>query len=371
MREGFQVFVFLLLVLARNLAYGVFPSSFPQPNISLSGKVLDVENKEPVALAHVFFNKTSCGTYSEEDGSFSLSCDEHSTELFVSHVGYLHKIVMVETSNESQLLIYLEPSTEELMEVVVSGSRKEKGRGKNMKVFESEFLGRSKLARKCVIENPEVIDFTKTDQYLYASSEQPITVRNYASGYTVEFYLEHFEFNSNTQLPKYWGYSFIEEMDTSNFALKKKWEKRREQHYLGSFEHFVSSLIRSEVEKEGFKIFNGDSIAIEIVPVAKGNTLIKVSSDMLIEYFPETESAEYQTWLNKVNFLNKKMTFYGNEPVFFPQTNKPQTTVISPEAGEILVNQYGQVLNQEAIVLNGYMGWERVLELLPSNYNSK
>ena len=95
------------------------------------------------------------------------------------------------------------------------------------------------------------------------------------------------------------------------------------------------------------------------------NSIINISEDIDIQYVREYEPKSYRVWLNRI--LNGK--FYLGSKVDEEEGLKYQTTSISPVDSKILINRNGQIMNEDDIILNGYMGWERIAHLIPSDYS--
>lgn len=334
----------------------------------LKGEVIDKKTNEPVSFAHVFVNQTTCGTYTKLDGSFELNCDIDLSklELFISHIGYEDLVIKIDDSWIGAKTIYMNPSAEELIEVTVLSKKARKDRKKDVRTFTNEFIGRNKVGKKCFIKNPEVLYFEDSLDILRAFSDDPIKVVNYATGYEIDFYLKKFEFNRKTTLPKYNGYSFMKEIDTSNFVLRKKWAEQREINYQGSITHFFKSFLSDSLEQNGYNLLNRKTLKI-VIDDSDENIIIHVSEPINIQYVREFEPNSYRIWVSQV--LDKKFDPRGTK-VQNEGTNY-QTTSISPINYKVIINKNGQIANQENIVLNGYMGWERVAELLPFDYKNK
>ncbi|MFK7953094.1 MAG: carboxypeptidase-like regulatory domain-containing protein [Ekhidna sp.] len=331
----------------------------------LKAVVLDKNTNEPVPFAHVFINQTTCGTYTTIDGVFELKCDFDITDLklFISHVGYEDIIIEINSTWENDIVIPMIPAANELKEITILSDRDDKSRKRNLRIFKNEFIGRDKSRKKCFIENPEVIYFNDSLDVLWAFSDAPIQVTNLYTGYKIEYHLEYFAFNKKTTLPMYSGNCSIQEMDTSDFELKQKWIDQRKTSYMGSLTHFFHSLLSENLNESGYSLLNEKSLKIDI-DNKEENTIVSVSENIDVVYENEFEPRSYRTWLNRV--LSREPYVgggikYGDDPRY-------QVTSVSPINGKILINKNGQILNEKDIVLNGYMGWERVADIMPFNY---
>jgi hypothetical protein len=65
-------------------------SSISQINVNLSGRVTDMETKEPLPYAKIFYLKKSLGTVTNLDGNFTISISEANEmdSIIISYVGY-------------------------------------------------------------------------------------------------------------------------------------------------------------------------------------------------------------------------------------------------------------------------------------------
>ena len=112
--------VLLLLLLTSYIIRG-------QENEFFNGRILDVTDQSPVAFATIRVVNQNLGVISNEDGSFRWPGELHSygVSLEVSSLGYKAKTIRITDFDPNQIgIIYLEPSIEELDEVVVTAKRK-------------------------------------------------------------------------------------------------------------------------------------------------------------------------------------------------------------------------------------------------------
>lgn len=86
---------------------------------NVSGKVTDAENSEPLPGVNVLVKGTSTGTITDVDGNYSLQLPAGNATLVFSSIGYQETEVNVGT--QSTININLQPSLEQLSEVVVIG----------------------------------------------------------------------------------------------------------------------------------------------------------------------------------------------------------------------------------------------------------
>lgn len=106
----------IILILCLLVAIGSYAQTV------VSGKVID-EYSNPIPYANVLFPNTTIGTYSDNDGKFSLYSEEKHREIEVSYVGFTTKKVRLDGANTSGITVVLAEG-EELSEVVVVGKPK-------------------------------------------------------------------------------------------------------------------------------------------------------------------------------------------------------------------------------------------------------
>jgi len=108
-----SLMVAILCTISSTLAYA---------QVEVSGKILDVQTKEPLAGASVFVKSTTTGTSTNEEGEFALSLPQETGLITISFVGYKTKEVQTDIQNE--MIIYLEPSVS-MEELIIKGVRAE------------------------------------------------------------------------------------------------------------------------------------------------------------------------------------------------------------------------------------------------------
>lgn len=101
----------MLLVIALCNFFAIFSQTY------VSGKVID-EYGQPIAFANVIFTDSTIGTYTDEQGQFSLYAENHYRQIEVSFVGYETKKIRLEGKNTSNLTVVLSEG-ETLSEVTV------------------------------------------------------------------------------------------------------------------------------------------------------------------------------------------------------------------------------------------------------------
>jgi hypothetical protein len=111
MREFLSIF-FLFL----------FLFSFTQNKIS--GKVLDKKTKQPIGFVDVIGVNSNFYTSTNVDGKFFIEVDETVKEIEFQLAGYDNQMYKIEKSATYELVIFLQPTTEQLSEVIVKTKMK-------------------------------------------------------------------------------------------------------------------------------------------------------------------------------------------------------------------------------------------------------
>ena len=88
---------------------------------TLTGKVTDINNGQPLAGATLFWKNTTAGATSSADGSYSIKRVHDFNTLVVDYLGYDLVEIEVEDKGVSTLDIELTPSAVDIDEVVVEG----------------------------------------------------------------------------------------------------------------------------------------------------------------------------------------------------------------------------------------------------------
>jgi hypothetical protein len=102
----------------------IFCSNATAQNITISGYVKDASTKEALIGASVVNANAKEGTSTNQYGFFSLSVSAKDTVgLIISYAGYSIQAKKITAKNDLQLVVLLEPSKENLKEVVVSSAR--------------------------------------------------------------------------------------------------------------------------------------------------------------------------------------------------------------------------------------------------------
>ncbi|HAQ19816.1 MAG TPA: hypothetical protein DCR40_11365 [Prolixibacteraceae bacterium] len=275
MRKTLLIFLFIGLSL---MAY----------NQVIKGTVYDQITHEAIFSATVYFNGTTVGTLTDENGNFKLDVTKNAPmPLTVSMLGYNSTTLNSNTySTGHPLIIHLTPKIYELNEFVVKAKPLARDRKLNLFLFKNEFLGTSANAQNCDILNEDDITFNyESDRdTLKAFASKPIQIINRKLGYKITYYLDKFEYYKRTKSFVYKGNLIFNEDLAINNPEQPVIERRRKNAYRGSRMHFFRSLWINDLKSTGFVVFNSTNDFVDY-------------QNMVIEDDRHRKFLEYQKYL--------------------------------------------------------------------------
>jgi hypothetical protein len=405
-RTSFSVF--------KVIALAYLPLTLAAQN-QLNGTIRDSETGKPVAFASVFFANTTLGTSSNTEGVFVINrVPSGKFDLTVTMVGYQTYQRSVEFHGQDvvELDVSLVPDQKMLSEVLVKPDTA--GWKRNYRDFVRNFLGTTKYAEECIIQNPKdiLLFFDPSDGVLVAHAKKPIIVDNHALGYRIEYYLKAFELNSRAGTFLVYGIPRFELLTPRNEREARKWERERAQVYSGSLLHFMRAWQTGQWQREDFavarlyRIPNRERPPEEFLrrkikefrqqALTNGSLTIQVNTpgkkeDSLSYYLrlqrlpPEVDSVanEELTGREFATATLGQMAFRGNFRVVFrewedmrytqsvgrpPEKRMRQTTVLHVyDHLQIYDNGYYEL--PQSVLLEGYWSWsEKISTTLPLEY---
>ena len=242
------------ILLALVLCLYALPLTAQQTAI-LRGTVTDKTSGSPVAAAAVYVNNSTYTRICDAEGVFVFDrLPAQPFDLTISAVGYETGTVKITAGRTGNLDIALQRKIVSLAEVKVNAPERD-GWAKYGQRFMDELIGYSAYAADCTLLNKEAVQFRfdQEEGILKAWSEQPLQIRNKATGYDITYWLDDFELDMFQKQLYYKGYAYFSELHTS--ARKAKHiASNRKAAFQGSFYHFVRSLYKGNALAEGFEI---------------------------------------------------------------------------------------------------------------------
>jgi len=264
-----------------SLSFFLFFGNLLFAQYSISGTVVTSIN-QPLEGVSVYFNNTSIGTTTDEDGFFEINFRlQYPYELVFSYLGFQTQVFQLDYEKlDLPFEIKLLPKNNVLDEIVVFSKMKKitkSDREYYLELFRNNFIGKTEFSKKCTILNEEDIRF-KVDpntKDITAFFKKPIRVKNEALGYLV--YYDFVLFELVGKRVSYLGYTRFNELKGSK-RKKRRWKKNRLKAYEGSLTHFLRAIRMNKLEQEGFKVDKYEKI---VNPERPSETEIELAKKIL------------------------------------------------------------------------------------------
>ncbi|TWJ03392.1 carboxypeptidase-like protein [Mucilaginibacter frigoritolerans] len=375
----------------------ITPASMLAQNI-ISGKVLSLQSKTPVANASVFLSNSSVGSETMVDGTFKLTDVKNGQyDLVVSCIGYetYHQVVSVYNKDLTLPDIELKSITNVLDEIKIVGAKRkaktDPNRKRYIRMFTDAFFGNTPNAAECKILNPNLLVFNydqNTDK-LSATSRGFLILENKALGYRIKYLLNSFLIDPGEHIIYYTGSSVFTQMD-STAAQQMIWKKKRVKVYLGSEMHFLRSCIIDRVADENFMVRKVVRTPIEGEP-----TDSTIRANIKKYSTPGNVSPELQYWqkqAQQVKFNQEVFDRHLATTEFIKTTNikgiyamgypdcliinyaNARSTSLKDNTTITFTDPYayfdsnGIIINPMSNRVEGYWGTQRMADLLPVDY---
>lgn len=352
--------------------------TFSQNNVfKISGIVRDAETKETLPFANVFLANTTFGTVTNEDGYFELDVNTKGTyDLVVKFVGFdtYARTIQLIAPEDIAFEINLTPESVNLGSVEVV-ARKDKEWKQRLAEFKRLFLGESENAKKCKILNEEDIDFIydKKNRVLDAFAREPLIIENKALGYKLTYFLEEFKMFYGQNYTRFYGFPVFEELEGGK-RKQTKWKESRELALKGSPEHFFKALYHNELDEAGYEVQMAKDVkGFGRVTDGRPVDLYKMlrpgpTSISKVLSFEGYIYIYYTKELESVAFLEWKSPFPVSSAA--KKNRKTQQSWISlvDQKVPIVFEQNGYLTNPISYFSNGYWGFEKMADIVPTNY---
>jgi len=371
--------------------FAIFLLSISGFGQTISGIVRDLNTNKPIESAAVYFDQTTIGTSTDNEGKFEIRQNQKvKTPLVISYLGY--KTVRIENYNSASFYkIFLEEAENELDQVVISVDEG-MSRARKLEEFKREFLGDTKNGTSCIILNEDdlILRFNKKTKKLIASSYRPIEIVNKNLGYSIAHDIGTFNINYGYINPDkgiysvkgvfYEGTSFFRSVE----HVDKKIQKRRDRAYTGSILHFMRALRDEQLIERDYKVFSRGLIIQPdkyIQVNAESDSMsFKVRMRLPLSILYDNE---YQTDLKPKYNVNsarfsKQNSIFKNGDTLTPKTIRALRSrdTISIKKTQIpyynttfRIDNFGNFSPPTAFSFSGHMGTLRLGDTLPLDYD--
>jgi hypothetical protein len=333
------------------------------------GTIIDAARNEPIPYATVFLTNTTFGISADEEGKFSLKVPEGNYDVIVRMLGFesLTFALNTATLQPQGYKMMLLPMEDQLDEIEVEEER-DPVWYRNLATFKTYFLGSSVNAKSTIILNEKVLrlDDQSEPAGLKVKAADVLKIENPKLGYSLDYLLTDFRFEVRAGYIFYGGNPlFIPDTTLSPGKLKKV-ETNRELAYRGSLQHFIQALYQGKVGEEGFEIRRLDRLPKD------GGFLDQLNSQILDEETLLSRSADgkvsisYDFYLHILYKLEKESSEYAG--IMNGKKSINQSSLMKLEVDLLELYENGGYANPFGIMVEGYMAWERVADLLPLDY---
>lgn len=364
------------------LLFIFIPGSTYAQKKAFNGRVVDDETNKPLEFVSVYVTNSTIGAVTNENGAFTFSLDEGKYEVVVSMVGYgpiVHPVIVKNELAMAPVLFKIHPQAYSLDTVSVTGKR-DASWYSNLRSFKEYFLGKSAIAKKCVFVNPDALitDFDIENQTLVVTAREPLKIQNPELGYNISFLLTGFVMDKKKGFASYIGYPHFEPMEGSA-SQKEQWAERRLDAFQGSPMHFARSLIKQNLEQEGFRVTRAVNGIGVYASQASSNGKPRFSRS---EQHEEVSYSEYLSFPEneaKVEFKGSLRVVYVRKMedldyVYSKNTSglkkaSYQTSTITLKDPYIFLDKNGRFEKPLGIIFDGYWSWDKVGDMLPFDYN--
>lgn len=356
------IFIFSFLLVPKKLS--------AQSNYFLAkGKVVDKNTRAPLAGASVFAQNTTIGEATDSNGNFSIRLPTGGYSLVSTFTGYETESIRVTASSENDSLLFeLNPEEKSLEAVTISISNEVPDGWKQYgNFFTDHFIGQTQFSKLCFIKNPEVLHFyfSKKRNSLKVLAKEPLVVDNFALGYTLKFAIDSFVNNYNSGTNLFVGYPLFEEMQGTP-EQQKMWNTNRANAYNGSLLQFMRSLYSQTLQEDGYEIQfivnnNGQETPFRPGNVYGALNYLKDDSTKIVQFFPNQSDVAviYKKADPEKSYLEHDST---------AKKNFQLSTLIFPKDEKFYIEQNGYFYEQEDLITNGYLGFKKMGDMLPYNY---
>lgn len=342
---------------------------------SIQAVIVDKKSLEPIPDVFVFLDNSSIGTTSDTKGSFALQLPHNGNSLLVfSHLNYGLLNLEIEGNYPVPDTVFLERTTFQLEEAIVSETFDPAERKRRMRAFEKALLGRDFNNKRVKLKNPERLLFSEKGQLLIAEIKEPLIIENHILGYAVQLFLETFELAPDGKV-FYQGKFFFDPMQGSA-RQQSRYQKQRSKRYQESSRKFFRDLVLHKLDPStyelGYSQWNEQyAYMSDFKPIKLQDLPIREMEGQGYVIYPRGVLTVIDHNIVLKPDLKKPLPSQDddNTALYRYKTQKFATSYFRARSGKIQVNQYGQILNPVEVEYYGYWASLRVAAMFPSDYS--
>jgi CarboxypepD_reg-like domain len=365
------------------------PACLLAQELFIKGQVLDGKRKVPLANASVYINNTARGTFTNSNGEFILGpLQPGNYEVVASYVGFEALLYNVQLNNAGYKIRFeLDERENQLRNILIIS---DETRRKYLELFKLTLLGITNAAKASRIKNIELVQFGATDDKdeFTAFADKELVIENPHLGYRIYFDIVDFMYNKKTGASYFYGYTRFENMKEE---LRPAWIKRRKQVYEGSTMHFFRSLVKKQLDQEGFKVLQiteqkipagektgqqvirmnkegGMSVNGSVMNIARTVTedsLLLLYSDSVVKVHELLTKDGLRVTYKKNTLLKQEIQ---NNMILMAQPRDGSQAGLRPREKPVLIDAYGRMLTPMRVFYDGVWAYERLANMLPDDY---
>jgi hypothetical protein len=374
----------MMLIATRSSAVLLFLLSLSchltaQVPVTLSGRVIDISNNQPIPGVNIYFDNTMVGASTNGLGEFFIKRVPSSPPMLViSAIGY--RTVHVPSLDVSSGLpitieVKLVPEATTLAPITISAGKVGSDWSGRYRAFRRILLGTTSNGLQCKILNPEVISFSKIDslpgtEIFSAHAIAPIEIENRGLGYKLTVTLNEFK-----SLKHSYSMLFTTKFDsltTGNERERLRWQHNRIESYKGSLRHFFTSIISGTYIEEGFRVFYApDDLSAMKTFGTYDLQNARFAREALIKDLVVDTTAKSMAVLRKGTFqihYHNKIIARQDRSLRNEPTPVSWIRVSDPY---LRLQPYGEIMAPANFLRAGYMNELRLGDFLPYDYEVK
>lgn len=350
----------------------------------IKGQVKDGETQQPLKGASVYINNTTRGAITDNNGQFEIGpLHAGRYEVVASFIGYEPLLYSAELKSTGfRITFQLDKKVTSLREVLILT---DETRRKYLEILKKNVLGYTAAADKCRIKNLNEVQFAsgESKDEIEAFTDAELEVENPELGYTIYFQLIRFYYNKSDNSTFFVGYTRYVDWAKDKQG-RKKWLRKRKATYEGSTLHFFRSLVKKDLEKQGFSVYQllapksaKDSVKQTNILVSNPTRELKmatrIAEDSMIRLFSDSVYRVFELRIGdgwrilyskdtelKNQILKNRLT--GGQPI------KGTSTGVKVRQNPVLVSQHGILLSPLSVFMEGMWIYERLANMLPEDY---